>query len=177
MPTNTSSTPYTHSETGSEASLLDIDLDRLRADFKLLRNQYRLSQARAARSLRVSQATLSAFENGKHTLPRPQTILGIRDMVLHWKRRNEDDSEQGAHIATIPQRREDACILCGNPAPSLSRTPQYCPYCSMPYHGNDSGDGVEHAAGRVAAALIHSGILPELIRREMCRLREVPEES
>jgi len=159
--------PHSTSEQDRCPPLLEIDLDLLRTDFKQLRRQYRLSQAQAARSLHVSQATLSAFENGKHTLPRPQTLLGIREMVLHWQQRNENPSQHNSTIASIPHNTEKPCTVCQKPAPNLPQPPLYCPYCSTPYHHATPTPNHDLTAHHVLTTMIHSGVLTELIRQEV----------
>ena len=122
--------------------LFEIDIDALREDFRALRRRRRMSQAEVAGLLEVSQATISAFEQGKHHRIRSKTLLGLWDIVALWKRKGDNESGSSTMISDVMRRRRtdsgmaDPCPRCGMRAPSLHAPVPICPSC---------GRGVLHA--------------------------------
>jgi transcriptional regulator with XRE-family HTH domain len=66
-------------------AIVDIDFDSFRKEFKLLRSQRRLSQQDVAELLEISQATVSAFENGRYHKINRETLAGINRLLEFWK--------------------------------------------------------------------------------------------
>jgi len=78
----TSETITCHFQPGA---IVDIDFDTFRKEFKILRNQRRLSQQDVAELLQISQATVSAFENGRYHKINRETLSGINRLLEFWK--------------------------------------------------------------------------------------------
>ena len=118
--------------------LIDLDLEGLRTDFRRLRLQRRVSQLDIASLLKVSQATISSFEQGKHDRIRPKTLRGIHEMVTFWKRetgvaQNGTSSNRG--LVTASERGPNVrtgCPRCGANLPEPDASARYCPFCSNP---------------------------------------------
>lgn len=115
--------------------LIDIDINRLRDEFRSLRRQRRVSQADVAGLLKVSQATISSFEQGKHAQVRSKTLLQIHRMVSFWKQGKTSASEAPTLRRSVvslggPQvGARSNCSRCGNPVPALETPVVYCPAC------------------------------------------------
>ncbi len=115
--------------------LIEIDIDALREDFCTLRRRRRMSQSEVAGLLEVSQATISAFEQGKHHRIRSKTLRGLWDIVALWKRKGDTEAQNSTILSDgMGRRRTDSgaagpCPRCGMRAPSLHAPVPFCPSC------------------------------------------------
>lgn len=113
--------------------LLEIDIDTLREDFRALRRRRRMSQADVAGLLEVSQATISAFEQGKHHRIRPKTLRGLTDIVALWMRKGGVEAQRsnsnlsGRHPEDSGMA--DHCPRCGALTSSAHGPVPFCPSC------------------------------------------------
>ena len=107
------------------SKLIDIDIDALRKDFCALRRRCRMSQLEVAGVLEVSQATISAFEQGKHHRIRSKTLRGLWDIVALWKRKGANEAQNSKMIPDVTVVRRTGppadgfCGRCGAPLNSL----------------------------------------------------------
>jgi transcriptional regulator with XRE-family HTH domain len=76
-------------------AIIDIDFDSFRKEFKILRNQRRLSQQDVAELLQISQATVSAFENGRYHKINRETLTGINRLLEFWKTHQAESNTIG----------------------------------------------------------------------------------
>ncbi len=113
--------------------LIEVDIDTLREEFRALRRRRRMSQADVAGLLEISQATISAFEQGRHHRIRPKTLRGLWDIVALWKRKGGLEGEewnsnilrrQAADMGTA-----DPCPQCGSRVPTPRGPVPFCPSC------------------------------------------------
>ena len=112
--------------------LLDIDVDELRDNFRTLRRQRSLSQSEIARLLKVSQATISSFEQGRHENIRAITLRGIHEIVSYWRREEDRGIVSNRSIVTHRDAHPEAqalCPRCGARIPSLQIPVRYCLSC------------------------------------------------
>ena len=93
--------------TPEAAGVAEQDLAGLRREFRALRRARRVSQAEAARFLGVSQATVSAFEQGSYGRIRKGTLAGMWRLVGVWR---QAQGEAGPDEALAG--REGACGHC-----------------------------------------------------------------
>ena len=113
--------------------LIQVDVDVLREDFRALRRRGRMSQAEVAGLLKVSQATISAFEQGKHHRIRPKTLRGLADIVALWKHKGGGEAQKSN--SNLLQRHAtnsgtaDHCPQCGVLTSSLHASVPFCPSC------------------------------------------------
>ena len=122
--------------------LFELDTEKLRDDFRALRRRRNLRQADVSAPLRVSQATISSFEQGKHHQIRSKTLHGIRDIVAFWKRENASGSPRSGAKRGIVERRELGaqtevrCAQCGVRMPDLRTPAVFCPSCGAHIRGS-----------------------------------------
>ena len=113
--------------------LIQVDVDILREDFRALRRRRRMSQAEVAGLLEVSQATISAFEQGKHHRIRPETLRGLTEIVALWKHKGGIEAQKSN--SNLLQRHAtnsgtaDHCPQCGVLTSSLHASVPFCPSC------------------------------------------------
>lgn len=113
--------------------LIQVDVDVLREDFRALRRRRRLSQAEVACLLEVSQATISAFEQGKHHRIRPKTLRGLTDIVVLWKHKGGIEAQK-SNSNLVGRNAEntgmaDRCPRCGVLTSSVHAPVPFCPSC------------------------------------------------
>lgn len=118
----------------NSTTLLDIDVNELRVRFRALRRKRSLSQSEVARLLKVSQATVSSFEQGRHGNIRAETLLGINAIVSFWSREEDKGgaSSRGVVLtAGVSARAEGGCPQCGSQIPELQTPARHCLSCGM----------------------------------------------
>ena len=126
-------------ETFDDATLRDVDMDALKTEFRELRKARRLSQGAVADLLKVSQATISAFEKGTYPTVRKKTLNGIWKLVQFW-RRDSSRIVKGdfvdRRIVAVPDRNDAGrnhmpleCPHCHGGIPELETPVRFCPGC------------------------------------------------
>jgi DNA-binding transcriptional regulator YiaG len=108
-------------------ALVDIDTAALRTQFRALRAARGLSQADAAAVLHISQATVSAFEHGRHAAVRADTLLALHSLVVAWRK-----GRRGKTRAVLDRNREcdgQSCVWCGVRLPRMKHPARFCPCC------------------------------------------------
>lgn len=111
---------------------IEIDLAALRKQFRALRAGRGLSQADAAALLRVSQATVSAFEHGRHRAVRAETLLAMRSLVITWReslRARKTAPEIRTVLSAVSRDDRPVCVWCGMGLPPMTPAVHFCPAC------------------------------------------------
>jgi DNA-binding transcriptional regulator YiaG len=102
----------------------EADLKELKRLFKELREARRISQTTIAERLKVSQATISAFEQNPYSTMRRKTLEGIRAQVQIWQ--GDASKIVQAHFSALPGSPGTAA---DGPGQSWDPTPTHCPAC------------------------------------------------
>ena len=124
-----------------ETVAVEIDITRLRKEFRELRKARKLSQKEAGDLVGLSQAFISAFEKGTYSKNRPDSLNQVWKQVQFWKRDSSkivDGAFPSHGVITVPARRENihgprtTCPNCGKVIPEEDASPRYCSGCGDP---------------------------------------------
>ena len=125
-------------ESPPEEAFPDMRVDELRTEFKRLRKERGQTQGDIAKRLSVSQATISAFEQGKYGAVRKKTLNSIYNLVRFWKKdipgivkadfTNRRTAPLFDREAAAPHHPV-VCPSCRAELPDMDPPARYCPKC------------------------------------------------
>ena len=117
----------------SHGAAVSIDSAVLRAQFRALRARLGLSQADAAALAGISQATISAFEHGRHLAAHPSTLLKLRALVMRCEPEGATPAKNRHTTRTLLDRSNGdlgrPCVWCSAELPRAIRPQCFCPCC------------------------------------------------
>lgn len=161
-------------EAFEDGNLVDVDIEALRHEFRRLRTARRLSQSDVANLLGVSQATISAFEQGSYPTMRKKSLRGVLKLVQFW--RGESDrvvqgdfaSRQMVGIPSSPPREElppTECPNCHAQIPRHDPPFPFCPFCKATIGlvcpcGNVIRDDLTNFCSRCGRCILGQGDKP-----------------
>jgi len=122
----------------SSPGLTQEQLSVLRREFKALRQELGLSQADVALVSRLTQASISQFENATSLNPRRSTIAKIASVVDLWRQ------EQTNIVAMHPeehQRPAHVCPKCSREVPGPAEGASHCLKCGAAFQVECSNCG------------------------------------